>query len=104
MTWKLEHIHAEVTRHCLLETYEVPPLSLGNSQTKSLYIKKKSEKPGVCKNIYIMVYRESRLGVCMESWIWRKEICQNIWFTHEKREVRPRADILASMKLSILDM
>lgn len=66
MTRKLVHIHAEVTRHCLLEAYEVPPLPLGNSQTKSLYVEK-SEKPGIYRNIYIMVYRGSRLGVCMES-------------------------------------
>lgn len=40
----------------------------------------------------------------MESWIWRRGIYQNIWFIHEKREVRPRADILACVKLSILDI
>lgn len=47
---------------------------------------------------------ESSLGVCVESWIWGRGVYQNIWFIHEKRKVRPRANILASVKLSMLDI
>lgn len=40
----------------------------------------------------------------MESWVWRGGLFKNIWFIFGKRKVRPRAAILASVKLSMLDM
>lgn len=91
-----------IPRPCLLEVNEVSPWSLGNSQTKSLYIENLKGQgfisyldPGL---------KRKQTGSLHGVVGLERRFCKNICFICGKREGRLRADSLASVKLRVLDM